>query len=80
MVDLVALIIMIAGDFVCSIYVLVSHVRKHFLSFTVALATFNPQPWLLFGHPAHGKKNGLGSQPSLRPQAVTHSMSKPALS
>lgn len=56
---------MVTGDSVCSIYVLVSNVRKHVL-FTVALATLDPQPGLLFGHPAHGEKNGRASPPSLQ--------------
>lgn len=51
----VTLIIMLFGDFVCSIYVLVNNPRRLFF-FTVALDTFVPQPQLLFGCPGHREK------------------------
>lgn len=70
MVSLVALIIMVVGDFVCSIYVLISNVRKHFLLFTVALATFDPQ--------LTGRKMAWVPSLPTRAQALTHGMPRPA--
>lgn len=52
----VTLIIMLFGEFVCSIYVLVNNPRRLFFFFTVALDAFVPQPQLLFGCPGHREK------------------------